>query len=305
MQREVWVSVLPTQENRIRSGKVPIMCEFCLKHGEGRKWYLEAKNYSDDLLSDVRRRRFIEGFVSRPEDIAKEIAGLERLEKAPRFIQGVARRLIVRKMKKTHFGQVVPLEEVEKIFGFLGSIVRVACICRKITLGAEKRYCYGISLAPDGGKLREIIGGLKQNAVTGPDTAGFETVTRDEALAAFREHEKEGLCHTVWTFHAPFIGGICNCDRTDCLAMRCTVSHALPVMFRAEYVARVDPDACTGCRNCLRLCQFGAIGYSASNRKAVIDTRFCYGCGVCRAACAKEAIRLEDRAADPVAGRLW
>ena len=29
------------------------MCEFCLKHGEGEKWYLQAKNYSDDLFSDL------------------------------------------------------------------------------------------------------------------------------------------------------------------------------------------------------------------------------------------------------------
>jgi len=38
------------------------MCEFCLKHGEGKKWYLQVSNYSDDLLRDVRRRRFIETF---------------------------------------------------------------------------------------------------------------------------------------------------------------------------------------------------------------------------------------------------
>ena len=42
------------------------MCEFCVKHGEGEKWYLQAKNYSDDLLSDIRRRRFIEESLLRP-----------------------------------------------------------------------------------------------------------------------------------------------------------------------------------------------------------------------------------------------
>ena len=38
------------------------MCEFCVKHGEGKKWYLEAKNYAEDLLSDLRRREYISGF---------------------------------------------------------------------------------------------------------------------------------------------------------------------------------------------------------------------------------------------------
>ena len=47
------------------------MCEFCHQHGEGKKWYLQAKNYSDDLLSDVRRRKFIEDFVSHPEELSR------------------------------------------------------------------------------------------------------------------------------------------------------------------------------------------------------------------------------------------
>ena len=45
------------------------MCEFCLQHGEGKKWYLQAKNYADDLLSDVRRRRFIKNFLARPRGL--------------------------------------------------------------------------------------------------------------------------------------------------------------------------------------------------------------------------------------------
>jgi len=281
------------------------MCEFCLKHGEGRKWYLQAKNYSDDLLSDLRRRRFIEEFVTSPEKLAREVEKIERLGRAPRLIRNVARRLVTRKMKRVHYGQVLPIEEVEQIFGFLGSIVRMACLCRHITLGREKRYCYGISLSPNGGKFAEIIRGLDKAAVGGPDTGGMEVLTKEEAVAALREHEREGLCHTVWTFHAPFIGGICNCDRSDCLAMRCTVSHDFPLMFRAEHVAAVDPDACTGCRECLRMCQFGAITFSASNRKAVVDGRWCYGCGVCRAVCKKDAIRLNPRRQDPVASDLW
>jgi len=284
------------------------MCEFCLKHGEGKKWYLQAKNYSDGLLSDVRRRRFIEEF-SDPDAIAREVASgaqrAERLKKAPKFIRSMVSRLVTRKAKRVHFGQVVPIEEIEQIFGFTNSIVRVACICRHIILGKERRYCYGISLAPNGGKLAEIVRGLDKSAPSGLDSERFEKLTKEEALSAFHAHEHEGLCHTVWTFHTPFIGGICNCDRSDCLAMRSTVTHGTPVMFRAEYVAEVDSDACTGCRECIRLCQFGAVTYSASNKKAVIDQRWCYGCGICRAACKKKAIRLEERAKSPVAADLW
>ena len=281
------------------------MCEFCLKHGEGKKWYLRAGNYSEDLLSDIRRRRFIEGFFTDTESIARDARRLEKLERAPRFVREIVKRVITRKMKKVHYGQVAPIEDIERIFGLVNSIVRVACICRHVTLGKEKRYCYGVSLGPNGGKLGEIIRGLDDSFLNGPDAAGAETLSKDEALEALRGHEKEGLCHTVWTFQAPFIGGVCNCDRADCLAMRCTVTHRIPVMFRAEYVAAVNPQKCTGCRQCMRVCQFGAISYSASNKKTVIDQRQCYGCGICRSACPKDAVTLEKRSDVPVTANLW
>jgi heterodisulfide reductase subunit A-like polyferredoxin len=124
-------------------------------------------------------------------------------------------------------------------------------------------------------------------------------------VSAFHAHEQEGLCHTVWTFRAPFIIGFCNCDRADCLAMHATVTHDVPVMFRAEYVATVDEDACIGCRECMRLCQFGAIMYSAASERSYIDQRACYGCGICRSACETGAIRLQPRSEVPVAARLW
>ena len=281
------------------------MCEFCLKHGEGKKWYLQASNYSDELLSDIRRRRMIEEFFTNADQITKGIEYLNRLDKIPKFIRNMIARIISGRQKKTHFGQVVPIEEVEKIFGFVASIVRVACICRHFTLKQEKRYCYGVSLSPDGGRLAEILRGLDKSFLTGPDTSGLEILSAEEAVSAFREHEREGLCHTVWTFQSPFIGGICNCDRSDCLAMRCTVTQSIPVMFRAEFIAEVDPDACVGCRQCMRVCQFGAIVYSASNKKVAIDHRRCYGCGICRSMCEKNAIRLNDRNKVPAAANLW
>jgi NAD-dependent dihydropyrimidine dehydrogenase PreA subunit len=249
------------------------MCEFCLKHGEGKKWYLQARNYSDEMLSDIRRRRMIEEFFSNPDRLTRGIEHLNRLEKTPKFMRSI--------------------------------IVRVACICRHVTLNQEKRYCYGVSMSPNGGELAKIVRGLDKSFLAGPDMSGLETLSKEEAVSALRDHEREGLCHTVWTFQSPFIGGVCNCDRSDCLAMRCTVTHSIPVMFRAEYIAEVDPDACIGCRECMRVCQFGAIVYSASTRKVAIDQRRCYGCGICRSLCKKNAIRLNDRNRVPAAANLW
>jgi ferredoxin len=160
-------------------------------------------------------------------------------------------------------------------------------------------------MGPGGGAFHNLLHDLENGFLAGPDTSAFETLTPEQAREAFAEHEHDGLCHTVWTFVAPFIGGVCNCDRSDCLAMRATVTHDLKVMFRAEYVAEVNKDLCVGCRSCMRVCQFGAIAYSAGAKKAFVDQTDCYGCGICRAACKKDAIALKPREQVLAAAGIW
>jgi Pyruvate/2-oxoacid:ferredoxin oxidoreductase delta subunit len=281
------------------------MCEFCHQHGEGKKWYLEANNYSEDMLADSGRRKFIGEFFEHPGHLRGDEQNARRLDRLPAAIRAMVSRSITRRQKKRHFGQVIPIEDVERIFSFVNSVVRLACICRHVSIRREARYCYGLSLGPDGGKLAEYLRGLDASFVNGPNTAGLEVLPKDEALAAIRGVERDGLCHTVWTFKTPFIGGLCNCDRSDCMAMRWTVTNKIPVMFRAETVAVVDRDACNGCRSCMRVCQFGALAFSAADRKTVVDARACYGCGVCRSVCVRNAIRLTDRARVPAAAGLW
>jgi Pyruvate/2-oxoacid:ferredoxin oxidoreductase delta subunit len=286
-------------------GTTNCMCEFCHQHGEGKKWYLQAKNYSEDLLSDLRRREYITNFILYPEHSAEGIDRLSTLKQLPGFVQAVVNPYITNRQKRVHFGQVVPLEECEKIFNSLSSIVRIACYCRHSTIGTEKRYCYCLSMAPQGGTLAQIIRDVDVSYLTGPDTSGLEVLSGEQTLKNFREHELEGLCHAVWTFVTPFIGAICNCDRTDCLAMRSTVGYGFPIMFRSEYVAEVNPAACNGCRQCLHVCQFGALSYSASYKQTKVDLRKCFGCGICRSSCEHHAIELRDRVSVPIAARLW
>ncbi len=279
------------------------MCEFCVKHGDGKKWYLQARHYGEDLLNDLRRRklirRFFDGF---DEDMARDLERLKSLQRAPGPVRRLVGGLVTRRQKRDHFGQVVPMEDVERIVELCTSIVRVPCVCRRVTRNAEARYCIGVTAAPDVDRLATLV---DPSYLDGTDGNGLEKVEKAAALDLMRGFEKEGLLHSVWTFRTPFIGGICNCDRSDCLAMLATVTYDTKVMFRAEYVAQVDWDECMGCRQCMRLCQFGAIAYSAAAGKCAVDRQYCYGCGVCRAACSQDAITLADRATVPEAARLW
>jgi ferredoxin len=281
------------------------MCQFCHQHGEGKKWYLRAENYAEDLLSDLRRRRYVENFFSDPEHLRRGMARLDDLERLPAFARAVVTPMVVRRQKKFHYGQVVPLEDIEQIFTFVNSVIRLPCICRQVSVGTEQRYCYGVSMVPpDESAMGQIIRSIGADYLTGPETSGLEALSKEEALRQLRELEHKSLCHTVWTFIAPFTAGICNCDH-DCMALQATMGRNLPVMFRAEYVAEVNPALCGGCRKCLKACQFGAMSYGLARGKVAIDPRRCYGCGICRTGCAKDAITLHERAAVPAAANLW
>ncbi len=279
------------------------MCEFCVSHGDGEKWYLQAKNYSDDLLSDIGRQKFIKEFTAGTSDeFPKILEKLKKLSVAPAAVKWLVKGHIKRKMKREHHGQVVPLEEVNQIIDMMSTIVRVPCLCRRELCKEDKYYCLSMILSPNSLGMGAYV---DESLIAGPGGNGLEVIEKDAAKELLIEFEKEALCHTVWTFMSPFIGGICNCDRSDCMAMISSVTHSLPILYKGEYVAQPDVDSCNGCRACMGMCQFGAIGYSATTEKIFIDPHHCYGCGICRIKCQQKAITLVDRKSHPVAALSW
>ncbi len=261
------------------------MCEFCTKHGEGKKWYQVMEHYSQDLLANPKRQAYIRKFVAgMRQNGGKRMAKLavikQKLPLAHRFIRHIGTNL----MKKSHFGQVIPLEDALEVVDLVQSITRIACVCRSVTQGRhDARYCLLLGIDPSG-----LVGDwpeLQDN---------LEVLSKEEARECLKQFDTLGLIHSIWTFETPFIGAICNCDR-DCLAYKMQVSGDLmDTMFRAEYIASIDPALCTGCRMCTRQCQFGAVEYSAMDNKCVINRHKCYGCGICRTGCIKNAIELQD-----------
>ena len=234
------------------------MCDFCNQHGEGKKWYLNASNYAEDLLSDLRRRRFITRFFEDPGHLAKGERALTALDVMPGFLWKGVRKRVTAKQQARHFGQVVPIEDIERILVLTTSVVSLACICRHVSNGKEQRYCFGVSMEPNGGGIVKLLREIDASYLIGPHTAGLESLSRERALALIRESEREGNCHTVWTFVTPFLAGICNCSLPSCYAMKTTVSHRTPVFFRGEYVAAVNPEKCSGCGQCVKICPFKA-----------------------------------------------
>lgn len=285
------------------------MCEFCTKHGEGKKWYLQMKNYSDELLNEElspagqavagSRTRLgwnqdgIMGFVLP--------AGGVRVKKkiehalAPRPTKAAIKKEIPDPWKFAHYGQVLPIEDVEKTIDLASSVTRMPCGCRYELTGKENcRYCFGFGTEKLG------LAGMIPDSST-----SLEVLSKAEAKAIIRKFDQEGLMHSVWTGISPYIIGVCNCDY-DCGAYRGYLRNRKKQgFFRAEYICQINWDSCSGCKACMRQCQFGAMFYSSLMKKVYIDPARCYGCGVCRAACKKNAITLVPRESVAEAANLW
>ncbi len=306
------------------------MCEFCIEHGEGKKWYLEMKNYADILIHEElsARQKEIARVTTRAEMVDRAmrnfvmpaISGISKIQDEPQdappateppeaqsqesaiegFLKAAKDQVdiseddLTARRKIEHFGQVVPIEDAEAILDRVDSITRLPCGCRYIMTGkTDKRYCFGFGMDSMG-----LLGKY-------PDTtSSLEVLDKEEAKKIVREYDQEGLMHSVWTHVTPYVGGLCNCDR-DCKAYDGYAKGRMPSFFRAEYICQTDWDLCTGCKSCISQCQFGALFYSSALSKVYIEPSICFGCGVCRAVCPTDAITLVPRQENPESADVW
>ncbi len=289
------------------------MCEFCTKHGEGKKWYLQAKNYADELLFEelsstqkniveVKTRveyldNLFENFVipaisrvSKKQAKAQDApAPPEPSDVLPSEETTIANRQI------EHFGQILPIEDVERVIDIASSITRMACGCRFANTGKkDERYHFGLMV--DRRSTLEKF----------PDAAAsLEVLDKEETKEIFRKYDEEGMIHMIWTAVTPYVMCLCNCDR-DCSNYRNYIQNrGTPRFFRAEYICKVDWNFCKGCRSCMSRCQFGAKTYSSVLGKVYIDPTRCFGCGVCRAVCENNAISQIPRHESAEAADIW
>jgi Na+-translocating ferredoxin:NAD+ oxidoreductase RNF subunit RnfB len=283
------------------------MCRFCTQHGDGKTWYLQAENYIADLESDLARREFMVDFVQGfGRTRRRALVATELLDATPLLLKPAAdavRNRVHQRQQKHHFGQPVPIEDCERIFDFATSIVRLPCVCRTHAGKSERALCLAVTTRPNDAALAEAFAGFD----SGPDVAGLERLSKEQALELLRDCERDGLMHSVWTFESPLIGAICNCDLSSgCMAMRMTMRHDIKVMWRGEFVATLAEETCTGCGACVERCPFDAIDApEAKSAPAHLRVADCWGCGVCRSACRPGAITLRERSTVPEAAGTW
>lgn len=279
------------------------MCQFCVEHGEGKKWYLQAKNFTEELYQDAMNKglvTFTETFEAEEPKNWGMIGMLIDADPSRRFFPDLEREA-----SKTALTQVVPLEDVDQILDLAVGIFRQPCLCRSATLGqSNARFHYG--LIGFKAEPSQILESRYSEFSTNPGfSSDLEILTKEEAKQHFRKLEELGCVHGVGSYQPPLINSICNCTRTDCVGLGTRHRLGMNVYFKSHYVASIDIEKCNGCRECRMQCNFGAIGYSVALEKCYIHQFECYGCGICRAVCPTGAISLADRSAMPELAKEW
>jgi ferredoxin len=288
------------------------MCDTCMKHGAGGKWYLNARHYSEEVARKHNLREFLlEQYKNFEQIPVRKVAGISpvglgyklRMPIIGRLVKRTAERLLASRRPPTnpfkpegHIGQVVPLEDAIAILETCAAepIIQKNCMCRYMSRGIKEACCINF------GVMSEIIDRLPRFI---PEKEKYH-LSRAEAVARFREFNRRGYIGTIWFGPYPYINNLCSCASPECAGLRPRVDYGIMSIYKAEYVLKVDAGGCNGCRACVTACPFGALDFDELNGTAEVRAGDCFGCGVCRHACSSEALHLEPRDQVPaLAGR--
>jgi ferredoxin len=279
------------------------MCEFCMKHGAGGKWYLNARHYSEEIVAKYNLREFLlEQYKNFEQIPVRKVAGVSpaglgyklRIPIIGRLIKRTAERLLASKKApknpfrpEGHIGQVVPLEDAVAILEHCAAepIIQKNCMCRYMSRGEKEACCINF------GVMSEIIDRLPRFI---PEKEKYH-LSRQEAIDRFKEHNRKGYIGTIWFGPFPYINNLCSCSTPECAGIRPRLDFGIHSIYKAEYVAVVDNDLCRGCLECVAACQFGAIQLEPKDGGVRIIADRCFGCGVCRHLCPSQALSLVPR----------
>jgi len=279
------------------------MCELCMKHGAGGKWYLNAKHYSDDVVKKYGLYDFLlEQYKNFEQMSVRKVNGFSpvgmdykmRMPVIGRLIKNMAGNMLNKQSfpkdpfkPESHIGQVVPLEDAIAIIEECAAepIIEKNCMCRYMSRGEKEACCINF------GVMSEVISQLPRFI---PEKEKFH-LTKKEAVERFVAHNKKGYIGTIWFGPFPYINNLCSCQSPECAGIRPRVDFGIMSIHKAEYVIALDSSRCDDCGACAIKCPFNAIEKDPETRKIRIDLEKCYGCGICRHFCPNDALHLLPR----------
>jgi len=162
-----------------------------------------------------------------------------------------------------------------------GPFAVMNCVCRqaKEKMGESCRQT----------DIRETCFTLGKSAWFMVDKGVAREVSKEEMLGLVARAEKNGLVLQPQNSQHP--GFICCCCGCCCGVLTAAKQYANPrELLQTNFYAAIDPELCTACEACIKLCQMDAL--ITINGHAEVQGERCIGCGVCVNACTFEAISL-------------
>jgi len=150
------------------------MCDLCMKHGAGGKWYLNAEHYSNSIVEKYNLRDFLMEQYRNFEQIpVRKVHGFNavglgyklRIPIIGRIVKRTAEKMLHSTKPPTnpfkaegHIGQVVPLEDAIAILESCAAepIIEKNCMCRYMSRGIKDACCINF------GVMSEIIDKLPE-----------------------------------------------------------------------------------------------------------------------------------------------
>jgi len=120
---------------------------------------------------------------------------------------------------------------------------------------------------------------------------------KEEMLGLVDRAEQEGMVLQPANTQSPEF--MCCCCGCCCGILTAAKKFPQPVEFlQTNFYARIDPDKCTDCGECMEVCQMDAL--ESNNKHTEVLRSHCIGCGVCRNACEFDAISLHKKEKEAV-----
>ncbi len=305
------------------------MCQFCVTHADGGKWYDFAQNYASKMYkyqkAEARKKRadFLEqkkveinemyerGELGEKTDdyYVDKTGDLTLMPGAAVDLDIMLSDLAQEVIDASYIGDdnLPFVKEKAKTFMDKYHTMQVlsyedAKNLLKMTwpIGLMECICRrerrGMRNDPDAQTCFCLGVGLYKYEKWPETYRGMEFLSVNEALQRLEYLHKKGCVHALTTFNTPYIGGLCSCEYPSCLGIRSRVDYDIDGMFyKGHDVAVPIMDRCTGCGECVQFCQFGALSVSRSRNKLTINMQKCFGCEQCAEHCPNSAIEMRPR----------
>jgi Fe-S-cluster-containing hydrogenase component 2 len=183
-------------------------------------------------------------------------------------------------------GEIFAYEDVKKMIADAQSFHIHECICRK------ERWLTGHECSQP---LEVCLSFSARPNSPGDFSLGGRDISKEEAFSILEDAERRGLVHSAFYNTQTGHFGLCNCCPCCCGLLRGIRELGAPhLLARSDYVAHIDPAACSGCGICaVDRCPVGAI--DEDNGAYRVAAERCIGCGLCATACPAGSITLVQR----------